>query len=100
MQNINTYRIGGAPCAESAIFGHGWWYFRSLEQSLLDIFMRRVKELLQRLVFDGVELPHIKSPSLTREDLAEEHDLDHIDKLDFLAHHVSDTGLESGQLRQ
>ena len=36
-------------------------------------------------------------PSLTRENPAEEHDLDHVDELDFLAHHVPDIGLESGQ---
>ena len=45
-----------------------------------------------------VELPQIEVPSLTREDPAEEHDLDHIDKLDLLGHQVSDAGLESGHL--
>ena len=44
------------------------------------------------------ELPHIKCPSLAWKDSADEHDLDHVDELDFLAHHVLDVGLESGQL--
>ena len=51
-------------------------------------------------MFGRVELPHIKCPSLAREDLAEEHDLDHVDKLDFLAYHIFDTVLESGQPRR
>ena len=61
--------------------------------------MRRVEELSQRLVFGRVELPHIKCPSLAREDPAEEHDLHHVDKLDFLAYHILDAVLESSQLR-
>ena len=98
MQNVKTHWIGRAPCAESAIFGYGWWYLVSLEQHFPDIFVRCVEELSQRLVFGRVKLPHIESPSLTREDPAGEHDLDHIDELDFLAHHVLHAGLESGQL--
>ena len=47
-----------------------------------------------------VELPQVESPSLTRENPAEEHDLDHVDKLDFRVHHVLDAGLESSQLNQ
>ena len=58
----------------------------------------RVEELSQRLVLGWVELPQIEYPLLTRENPAEEHDLDHVDELDFLAHHVLDAGLESGQL--
>ena len=62
--------------------------------------MRRVEELSQRLVFGRIELPHIECPSLTREDPAEEHDLDHVDKLDLLAYHIFDTVLESSQLHR
>ena len=57
-----------------------------------------VEEPGQSLVLGWVELPQVKSSSLTRENPAEEHDLDHVDELDFLAHHVLDAGLESGQL--
>ena len=60
--------------------------------------MRRVIELSQRLVPGRVKLPQIECPSLARKDPAEEHNLDHIDKLDFSARHVLDAGLESGQL--
>ena len=60
--------------------------------------MHRVIELSQRLVLGRVELPQIECPSLTWVDPAEEHDLDHVDELDFLARNVPDTGLESGQL--
>ena len=55
--------------------------------------MRRVEELSQRMVLGRVELPQITSPALARKNSAEEHNLDHIDKLDFLAYHVLDTCL-------
>ena len=45
-----------------------------------------------------VELPHIKIPLLAREDLADEHNLDYIDKLDRLAHQGLDACLQSGHL--
>ena len=45
-----------------------------------------------------VELPQVESPSLTREDPAEEHDLDYVDKFNLLVHQVLDAGLESGHL--
>ena len=62
--------------------------------------MRHVEELMQRLVFGRIELPHIECPSLTREDPADEHHLDHVDKLDLLVPHTFDAGLESGQLHR
>ena len=62
--------------------------------------MHRVEELSQCLVLGRVKLTHIECPSLTREDPAEEHDLDHVDKLDFLAYLVFNTVLESGQLHR
>ena len=62
--------------------------------------MHRAEELMQHLVFGRIELPHIECPSLTQEDPAEEHDQDHIDELDLLAHHILDTVHESGQLRR
>ena len=87
-----------ALCAESAVLGGGRRYFGGLEQHLPDVFMRRVKELSQRLLFGRIELPHVECPSLTREDPTEENDLDHVDKLDLLAYHIFDAVLESGQL--
>ena len=62
--------------------------------------MRCVEEPGQSLVLGRVEFPQVKSPSLTREDPAEEHDLDYVDKLKFLAYHVPDTLLDSIQLHR
>ena len=45
-----------------------------------------------------VELPQVEGPSLTREDQADEHNLDYVDKLELLVHQLLDAGLESGQL--
>ena len=59
-----------------------------------------VEEPGQSLVLGRVKLPQVKSPSLTREDPVEEHDLDYVDKLNLLVHQVSDAGLESGHLFQ
>ena len=91
-----TYRIGRVLCAESVILGKGRRYLGALEQHLPDVLVRRVEELSQRLVLGRVELPQIECPSLTREYLVKEHDLDHVDKLDFLAYHVFNLVLESG----
>lgn len=100
MQNIKTYRIGGALCGESTIFGYGRWNLGGLEQHLPDVFVRRVEELSQHLVFGRGELPYIVSPSLTQNDPADDHDMDHVDKLDFLAYHILDAGLKSDQLHR
>ena len=58
------------------------------------------EELSQCLVFGRVKLPQIANRSLTRKDPAKEHNLDHVDKLDFLAYHILDAGLKSGQLHR
>ena len=85
-----------ALCAESAILSKGRRYLGALEQHLPDVLVRRVEKLSLRLVLGRVELPQIEYPSLTREDPTDEHDLDYVDELDFLAHRVLDAGLESG----
>ena len=91
--------MGGALCAESMVLGGGRRYYSGLEQHLLDVFVRSVEELSQRLVFGRIKLPHIGCPSLTRDDPVEEHDLDYVDKLDLLGYHIFDAVLESSQLR-
>ena len=58
--------------------------------------MRCVEEPGQSLVLGRVEFPQIKSPSLTREDPAEEHDLDYGDKFNLPIDQVFDAGLKSG----
>ena len=60
--------------------------------------MRCVEEPGQSSVLGRVEFPQIKSPSLTREDPAEEHDLDYGDKFNLPIDQVFDAGLESGHL--
>ena len=45
-----------------------------------------------------VELPQAEIPLLAREDPADEHDLDYINKFELLAHQVLEACLESGQL--
>ena len=57
-----------------------------------------VKEPVQSLVLGRFELPQVESLSLTREDPADEHDLDYVDKFNLLVHQVLDAGLESSQL--
>ena len=84
--------------AESAIFGSGCGSLGALEQHLPDIFVRSVEEPAQGLVLRRIELPHVETPSLARENPADEHDLDYVDKLELLVHQLLDTGLESGQL--
>ena len=93
-----AYRAGLALRAESAILGSGRVNLGALEKHLPSIFVRCVKEPGQSLVLGRVEFPQIKSPSLTREDPAEEHDLDYVDEFNLLVHEVLDAGLESGHL--
>ena len=95
-----AYLAGLTLRAESAIFGSGCGSLGALEQHLPGIFVRSVEEPAQGLVLCRIELPQIKVPSLAREDPAEEHDLDYVDKLKFLACHVPDTLLESVQLHR
>ena len=91
---------GLAGRTESAVLGKGRRYLGALEQHLLDVLVRRVEELSQRLVLSQVELPQIECPSLTRENPAEEHDLDYIDEFNLPANQVFDAGLKSGHFRR
>ena len=93
-----TYLVSRTLRAESAIFGSGCGSLGALEQHLPDIFIRSVEEPAQSLVLRRIELPHVETPSLARKDPANEHDLDHVDKLELLVHQLLDAGLESGQL--
>ena len=81
-----TYLISWTLQAESAIFGSGCGSLGALEQHLLDIFVRSVEEPAQSLVLRRIELPHVEAPSLARENPADEHDLDYVDKLELLVH--------------
>ena len=83
---------------KSAVLGCGRRYFGGLEQHLPCAFVRHVVELPERLVFGRDELPQIDCPPLAGQDPANEHDLDHVDKLDVLVLHALDAVYESGQL--
>ena len=72
--------------AVSAVLGSGCGSLGALEKHLPDIFVRSVEEPTQGLVLRRIELPHVESPSLARENLANEHDLDYIDELELLVH--------------
>src|SRR4051812_1179495 len=93
-----AYRAGLVLRAESAILRKGRGNFVALKQHFPSILMCCVEELAQSLVLGRVELPQVERPLLTQEDPADEHDLDYVDKLEFLVHHILDIGLESGQL--
>ena len=81
-----AYLAGLMLRVEYAIFGSGCGSLGALEQHLPDIFVRGVEEPAQSLVLRRIELPHVEAPSLARENLADEHDLDYIDKLELLVH--------------
>ena len=83
---------------ESAILGSGCGGLGTLEKHLPCIFVCRVEEPAQSLLSRRVELPQVESPLLTREDPADEHNLDYVDKFELLVHQGLDTCLESGQL--
>ena len=71
---------------ESAIFGSGCGGLGALKQHPPGIFVRSVKEPAQSLVLRRIELPHFEALSLARENPADEHDLDYVDKLELLVH--------------
>ena len=81
-----TYLVSWTLRAESVIFSSGCGSLGALEQQLPDIFVRSVEEPAQSLVLRRIELPHVEAPSLARENPADEHDLDYVDKLDLLVH--------------
>ena len=85
---------------EPTVLGCGRRYFGGLEQRLPRVFVLHAVEPLKRLVFGRSELPQIECPPLARQNLMNEHDLDHVDKLDVLVLHIIDAVLESGQLRK
>ena len=84
--------------AESVILGSGCRSLGALEKHLPGIFVHRVEEPAQSSVLHRVELPQIEGPLLTREDPADEHNLDYVDKPELLVHQGLDACLKSGHL--
>ena len=93
-----AYLVSWMLRAKSAIFRRGCGGFGTLKQHPPGAFVRCIEEPAQHLVLSRIKLPQIKCPSLAWKNSADEHDLDHVDKLDFLANHISNIVLESGQL--
>ena len=93
-----AYLASWALRAESAIFSCGCGGFSPLEQHPPGSFVRCVEEPAKGPVLCRIKLPHIEGPLLAGENPADEHDLDHVDKLKLLVHQGLETGLESGQL--
>ena len=83
---------------ESAILGSGCGGLGALEKHLPGIFVHRVEEPAKSSVSRRVKLPQVESPLLTREDPADEHNLDYVDKFEIPVHQGLDACLESGQL--
>ena len=60
--------------------------------------MSRIEEPAQSLVLQRVELSQIECPFLAWENPADEHDLDHVDEPELIAHQLLDAASESRQL--
>ena len=91
--------LGRLPCGmEPAVLGYGKRYLGGLEQHLPRVLVLHAIEPLERPVFGRDEFPQIECPPLARQYQANEHDLDHVDKLDVLVLHALDAVDESGQL--
>ena len=98
IEDNKAYLAGRALGAESAVFRRGSGGFSALEQHPPGNLVRRVEEPAQGPVLCRIKLPQIEGPLLAGENPADEHDLDHVDKLELLVHQGLETGLESGQL--
>ena len=70
----------------------------AFEEQLPGVFVSGAEELHQGLVLLRIELPQSGSSALVREDLANQHNLDHIDELDVFVHHALDARLQRHQL--
>ena len=83
---------------EPTVLGYVRRYFGGIEQRLPCVFVLHAVEPLKHPVFDRDERAQIEYPPLARQNPANEHDLDHVDKLDVLVFHALDAVYESGQL--
>src|SRR3954466_14786268 len=80
----------------SAIFGGGCGALGAFGQHLPDGFIRRIEEPIEGSVLRRVVFPQSEIPLLTREDQANEHNLDYVDMPNWLVHQGLDASLQSG----
>ena len=76
----------------------GWQYLVALEEQRPGIFVSCSEEPLQGLVSPRIKLPKGALSALAREDPANQHHLDYIDKFDVLVHHALNARLQRYQL--
>ncbi len=95
-----AYLASRTLLAESAIFGSRCGSLGTLEQHPPGRFVRCVEEPAKGPVLCRIKLPQVEGPLLAGENPADEHDLDHVDKLELLSCHTPDTFLESIQLHR
>ena len=69
-----------------------------LEQKLPHVFVLRAEEPLYSPGTGRVELPHVPSPALARENPAKEHYLDHASQAGILGYHTLDAILQHRHL--
>ena len=98
IEDNEAYLTDRALGAESAIFSRGCGGFSPLEQHPPGSFVRCVEKPAKGAVLCRIELPQVEGPLLAGENPADEHDLDHVGKLELLVHWGLESGLESGQL--
>ena len=97
MKGKAAYRTGLVLHAESTILSNRG-DLGTFEQHPPGIFMSHIEEPVQSSVLRRIELRQAELLLLAREYPADEHNLDYVDKLELLVHHVLNTCMESGQL--
>ena len=69
--------------------------FSFSEKQLPHPFVRNAEEVLEGSWSFWIELPHTKRPTLAWKDSANQHYLNHVDKIDILLQEGSDAALKS-----
>ena len=83
---------------EAEILSRFWPRLLGLEQKLPHIFVLRAKEPPQGPGADQVELPHVLSLVLARQNSVKEHNLDYAGKSGILVYHTLDALLQRHRL--
>ena len=83
---------------EAEVFGHVRPRLLGPEEQLPYVFVCRAEEPLQGLRTGRIELPHVESPALARENPAKKHHLDHAGEAGVLVYHALDAALQRRHL--